>query len=79
MKTNLKKLFNGLKNIQQNQPNLISSNNVKRAAVALILRLNVNNSSCSSSFSVPPTLEQVFDSFWLNENKITPEVSATFC
>lgn len=79
--TNLTRILQAFKSIQSTEPQLMSSNNVKRAAVALILRFRPNdgyrNRSPTSSDDSPSNLnsiDQLFSQPWMQDGAVTPEV-----
>ncbi|TIB80563.1 hypothetical protein E3Q22_01817 [Wallemia mellicola] len=79
--TNLTRILQAFKSIQSTDPQLMSSNNVKRAAVALILRFRpkdgYRNRSPTSSEDSPSNLnsiDQLFSQPWMQDGAVTPEI-----
>lgn len=72
--------------IQATQPQLVSANNVKRAAVALILRFRLVDGSRGGDGSPSPSpsptspsdsdssLEDLFNQPWMRDGNVIPEV-----
>ena len=80
--TCLKRMLKAFKSIQATQPQLVSANNVKRAAVALILRFRPLD-GFKSGASTPldeqfTSLDQLFSQSWMQDANVIPEVRRVF-